>query len=256
MENIFNKSFLNEIFSVNTFKGNSYSYLIESDGDVILKTYSPYAAFTDGNFFDFLSRAKIEGDDTIESVKNDFNDNSKNIIKYNVNSEGRICLYRPTGLHGWFIVTIMPIDIITAEIKNISFDIFILLMAMFVSYISMSLAIFLILRRADKLKINNDSLKYKNDKYLIEIMYNYAKIEVIVKKNDIHLVVANAISVLTSVHFNDNVLKTLLEEETSQFREFDFNIFETTTTTDSEYLQAVKDDVYQEEEVHDSDLIN
>jgi len=96
----------------------------------------------------------------------------------------------------------------------------------------------------------------EDNKYFIEIMYNYAKIEVIVKKNDIHLVVANAISVLTSVHFNDNVLKTLLEEETSQFREFDFNIFETTTTTDSEYLQAVKDDVYQEEEVHDSDLIN
>lgn len=161
----FNKSFLNEIFSVNTFKGNSYSYLIESDGDVILKTYSPYAAFTDGNFFDFLSRANLEGDDTLESVKNDFKNNSKKVIKYNINSEGRICLYRPTGLHGWFIVTIMPINIITAEIKSISFDIFILLMAMFVSYISMSLAIFLILRRADKLKIKNDSLKYKNDKY-------------------------------------------------------------------------------------------
>ncbi len=95
-----------------------------------------------------------------------------------------------------------------------------------------------------------------DDKYFIEIMYNYAKIEVIVKKNDINLTIANAMSVLTSVHFNDNVLKTLLEEETSQFREFDFNIFETTTTSESEYLQAVKDDVYQEEEVHDSDLIN
>ncbi|MDE5888701.1 MAG: hypothetical protein K2H20_01635, partial [Bacilli bacterium] len=95
-----------------------------------------------------------------------------------------------------------------------------------------------------------------NDKYFIEIMYNYAKIEVIVKKKDINVVVSNALSVLASVEFNDNVLKTLLDEETSQFKEFDFNIFETTSTTDNGFLQAVEDYNYQEDEVHDSDLIN
>lgn len=93
-------------------------------------------------------------------------------------------------------------------------------------------------------------------KYFIEIMYNYAKIEVIVKYQDINVTVANALSVLSSVSFNDSVLKTLLDEETSQFKEFEFNIFETATTTDSEYLQAVEGDIYEEEEIHDSDLIN
>jgi len=95
----------------------------------------------------------------------------------------------------------------------------------------------------------------ESGKYFIEIMYNYAKIEVIVKKNDISLVVANCMSVLTSIKFDDVVLKTLLDEETSQFKEYDFNIFET-TSSDSEYLQAIENNVYSEEEVHDSDLIN
>lgn len=95
-----------------------------------------------------------------------------------------------------------------------------------------------------------------NDKYFIEIMYNYAKIEVIVKQKDINVVVSNSLSVLASIEFNDNVLKTLLDEETSQFKEFDFNIFETTSTTDSGFLQAVEDYNYKENEVHDSDLIN
>lgn len=95
-----------------------------------------------------------------------------------------------------------------------------------------------------------------NEKYFIEIMYNYAKIEVIVKKKDINEVVANSLSVLASVDFNDDVLKTLLDEETSQFKEFQFDIFETTTTTESEYLQAVEEEVKTEEEIHDSDLIN
>lgn len=96
----------------------------------------------------------------------------------------------------------------------------------------------------------------KNGKYFIEIMYNYAKIEVIVNKRDINVVVSNSLSVLASVKFNDDVLKNLLDEETSQFKEFQFDIFETNTETESEYLQAVEEEEIQEEEVHDTDLIN
>lgn len=98
----------------------------------------------------------------------------------------------------------------------------------------------------------------KNGKYFIEIMYNYAKIEVIVKHQDINLVVANALSILNSIKFNDNVLKTLLDEETSQFEELEFNIFETKTDIDSLYVQTIDEDVYDnsEDEIHDSDLIN
>ena len=92
------------------------------------------------------------------------------------------------------------------------------------------------------------------DKYLIEIMYNYAKIEVIVKEADINVTVANAISVLTSIKFNDNVLKKMLEEETSQFGDMEFNIFET-ASENSEYLQAMEENVYKDDEIHDSDLI-
>ena len=97
------------------------------------------------------------------------------------------------------------------------------------------------------------------DKYFIEIMYNYAKIEVIVKEKDINVVVSNSMNILSSIKFNDNILKTLLGDETSQLNEFEFNIFETTTTsTESDYLQALdKDNAEAEKDyVHDSDLIN
>ena len=101
--------------------------------------------------------------------------------------------------------------------------------------------------------------KKAEDKYFIEIMYNYAKIEVIVKEKDINVVVSNSMNILSSIKFNDNILKTLLGDETSQLNEFEFNIFETTTTsTESDYLQALdKDNAEAEKDyVHDSDLIN
>lgn len=73
------------------------------------------------------------------------------------------------------------------------------------------------------IEINN----YKNNQYLIEIMYNYAKIEVIVEKRDIKKSVANAISILSSIEYNKSILSNLMGENVLQFKEQELNIFET-----------------------------
>ncbi len=95
----------------------------------------------------------------------------------------------------------------------------------------------------------------KNDKYLIEIMYNYAKIEVIVEKGDINISLLNAINILKSINLNDAIITNLLGSDVLNFAEEEFNIFNT-TSSDSEYIK--KDDTYQEEEqeLPDTDLIN
>ena len=98
--------------------------------------------------------------------------------------------------------------------------------------------------------------KLEDGKYFIEIMYNYAKIEVIVREIDAKVVVSNALSILASIDFNNDVLKTLLDEEVSQFSEFEIDIFDTVTSADSQYLGTVEEKEEDEEEVHDSDYIN
>ena len=96
----------------------------------------------------------------------------------------------------------------------------------------------------------------KTGKYFIEIMYNYAKIEVIVNEKDFNLVISNSLSVLNSIKFDTNILKLLLDEETSKFKEYEYDIFKTATVKESEYLQAVEEEIYDEDtDVHDSDLI-
>ena len=68
--------------------------------------------------------------------------------------------------------------------------------------------------------LNNNSKKgyievnnYENDKYLIEIMYNYAKIEVIAYEKDIKNVVAYAMSILSSITYNDNIIENYLGDD-------------------------------------------
>lgn len=96
----------------------------------------------------------------------------------------------------------------------------------------------------------------ENDKYLVEIMYNYAKIEVIVDDNDINDVMLSAISILKSIVYNDSVITNLLEDNVLNFAEEEFDIFNN-SNDDSDYIEIDTDDFQPiEEEIPDTDLLN
>ena len=96
----------------------------------------------------------------------------------------------------------------------------------------------------------------ENDKYLVEIMYNYAKIEVIVDEGDINKAMLSAISILKSIVYNDSIITNLLEDNVLDFAEEEFDIFNN-NSNDDDYIDVGTDDFQPiEEEIPDSDLLN
>lgn len=96
----------------------------------------------------------------------------------------------------------------------------------------------------------------QNDKYLVEIMYNYAKIEVIVDEKAIKEAMLSIINILKSVEYNDSVIANLMGEDVLNFSEVEFNIFNT-KGSESNYI-TIDDDENSEEvtKIPDPDLIN
>ena len=96
----------------------------------------------------------------------------------------------------------------------------------------------------------------KNDKYLVEIMYNYAKIEVIVDKNNCKEAMLSIINILKSVEYNDSIIANLMGDDILNFSEEEFNIFNT-KGSESNYLTVDKDASKEEDtKIPDPDLIN
>lgn len=56
-------------------------------------------------------------------------------------------------------------------------------------------------------------INQQNDKYYIEFMYNYARIEALVDKEDIEHVILDASYILSTVKFNDNIIELMLNED-------------------------------------------
>ena len=97
---------------------------------------------------------------------------------------------------------------------------------------------------------------YENEQYLVEIMYNYAKIEVIVDEAHINEVMLSAISILKSIVYNNSVITNLLEDNVLNFAEEEFDIFNN-SNNDSDYIEVDTDDFGSvEEEIPDTDLLN
>ena len=98
--------------------------------------------------------------------------------------------------------------------------------------------------------------KWKNGKYLLEIMYNYAKIEVIVDEENIKSAITNSMVVLSSVKYNNNLLESIVGENVLTAKEIEFNIFET-KKNESNLLKVSEEDVYEDNDVpNDPDLVN
>lgn len=95
----------------------------------------------------------------------------------------------------------------------------------------------------------------ENDKYLVEIMYNYAKIEVIVEESFLKEAVSYAMVILASVKYNNNVLENIVGENVLTSKEIEFNIFET-KKSESNFLKVSEEDIYEDDDtVKDPDLV-
>ena len=81
-----------------------------------------------------------------------------------------------------------------------------------------------------EIKINDKKgyidVKKQDDKYLVEFMYNYARIESLVNKEDINNVILNSSYILSTVKFNNNVIKILLDEDYFKYKEEKFELFD------------------------------
>ena len=99
-------------------------------------------------------------------------------------------------------------------------------------------------------------VEIKEDKtgYLVEAMYNYAKIEAYVEKDSLNDTMTNISMILSSMKYNDKVLSSTVGENILSYKEESYNIFKTKEKT-SDFLDYVKEyDNYDQEKKDEDNL--
>ena len=97
-----------------------------------------------------------------------------------------------------------------------------------------------------------------NDKYLVAIMYNYAKIEVKVEENDLNNAINNSIIILSTIKYDKDIIDNLIGDNKINSNEENLNIFDKVTNK-SDFLDIVEEyDNYdgKENDIPDYDVVN
>lgn len=84
--------------------------------------------------------------------------------------------------------------------------------------------------------------KTNNDKYLINFVYNYARIQAMVNEEEINDVILNSSYILSTVKFNHDVIKLMLNEEYFTNKEEQYTVFEKKEDSNHflEYIEEVE----------------
>ncbi|MBR5370183.1 MAG: hypothetical protein IK137_02645 [Bacilli bacterium] len=78
-----------------------------------------------------------------------------------------------------------------------------------------------------------------DDKYFIQFVYNYAKMEAYVSKDELVDVVTNMCIILRSISYNDVVLESLIGENKINYKEEDYTLFKADSSKES-FLDVVE----------------
>ena len=111
-----------------------------------------------------------------------------------------------------------------------------------------------------KYQIHNDVDGYlciepKNNKYLVEIVYNYAKIEVIVDDYNLKEAVNNSIIILSTIKYDDDIIKNMIIKNKIGNNEETLDIFKDKKSKVN-FIDVVEEYDTYEEELPDYDVIN
>lgn len=89
---------------------------------------------------------------------------------------------------------------------------------------------------------NGDNVGYleitkQGNLYLIEFVYNYARIEALVPKQDINDTVLNSSYILSTIKYNSNIIKLSLEDDFLKNKEEKYDVFSQKQQNDNSFLE-------------------
>ncbi|MBE6152039.1 MAG: hypothetical protein E7165_01840 [Firmicutes bacterium] len=85
-------------------------------------------------------------------------------------------------------------------------------------------------------------IKQVGGKYLINFFYNYARIQTLVNEDEINSVILNSSYILSTVKFNNPVIKLMLDDEFFTNKEENYDIFESKDESNDNFLEYVDDE--------------
>ena len=104
-------------FQVSTFHDQGYTYIIDSDGNVIGSSFQ-YQEFAMTNIFKNLNRYPKQNKQAIQDLRDGINNNTGGSLYYN-NYGYRYAVFRSLNMNDWWLITVVPESVLQDRVQPI-----------------------------------------------------------------------------------------------------------------------------------------
>lgn len=118
---------LKQIFSTSAFSGESYTYVIAEDGNIILCNKDRNRIIYNVNFYDYISKSSGQENPELQNLELDILNGKSGHISVDGKESKKIFSYTPLGINGWYIICVVPYSYIEDQISQINLLVYILL---------------------------------------------------------------------------------------------------------------------------------
>ncbi len=115
------KASLDEIiqsFDFNSFEGKGFSSIVESNGTVLMHLDTDAREYH-SDLFEYIDASKLSDGYTRARIENDMIQGMRGIFIINTDGERNIFCYYPIGIDNFYVVTIVPTEVIDAQVASL-----------------------------------------------------------------------------------------------------------------------------------------
>ena len=151
-------SILDNIFAVDTFSGSGYSFLVDSDGRVLVGSQSEKRLCFSENWLTFMTEQQALSPLAINSIRNDIKAQKTGNVRYAIGANERILVYTPVNMNNWYVLSVVTADYITAQQRRITFITLALIIAVLAAVSGLFILVYRVMQQ--NAKIEKDNLRY------------------------------------------------------------------------------------------------
>ncbi len=145
----FSHSF-NRLFSVSTFEGQGYAYVINQSGFILSRGLSEQSISGYNNLFNVYSKSKFLKYDDFDEIRQNMSEGKSGLAKYEFDGEQKLLYYVPLGINNWYVFSIVNEEIVLHQESSILFSTNILIFVIVALGGSLFFYVLLVQRHATK----------------------------------------------------------------------------------------------------------
>ncbi len=106
---VYDSDMFRDMLSVDTFDGEGYTCIINSEGDVVIDSNHPNAIQSMENLFDYMTEQQQSEEDITEIINN-ISKKQQGFIQVRSDKGNRYACYVPLQINDWYLLSIVPKD--------------------------------------------------------------------------------------------------------------------------------------------------